>query len=174
MCVSVGKKTARDSLFGTFLVKVKVRSVCNAQFKPPPMMMMMHNLRQKQDGENTCRKCKYGPLRECEPRLSCYLIWPNRVGPPKWESSGLSRHTQAALLAEAARHGCGCCCQSVTASSLSPLSRFCPHCLSPPLPHTHTLSQADGFSLLHFPFACLCHNLFRLLKSTTIQYRNIK
>lgn len=51
--------------------------------------------------------------------LSCLLVLRDQPIPPWQEDSGLSQRTQAALLAKAPWHGCGCCCQSVTGSSYS-------------------------------------------------------
>lgn len=177
-CLS-GEKTARTSLFRTLLVKVKVRRFCDAQSQPPPptMMMMMvvvkqmHKLRQKRDSENTeWRECKDGALGEREVGLSCRLSRRDRAGPPKREGSGLSGRTQAALLAEAARRGRGCCCWSVTASSPSPLS---PSFSITPPPIIRPKLMA--FLLCNFHLlVSLHHNLLRLLKSNTIQCRSVE
>lgn len=82
--------------------------------------------------------------------LSCLLLLRDQPIPPKQEGSGLSQHTQAALLAEALWHGCcGCCCQSMTASSYSLLLFSPPLCNSPSPTH----------SPLHSSTVCIPHGL---------------
>lgn len=84
-----------------------------------------------------------------EAGLSCRLIRADRAGPPKRGGPGLSGRTQAALLAEAARRGR----LSERDGELS-VPAFTLVLYHPPTPLSQT--QADGFSLLHFPFARLC------------------
>lgn len=91
--------------------------------------------------------------------LSCLQVLRDQPVPPRREGSGLSQHTQAALLAEALWHGCGCCSQSVTARSYSPSPLFSPshsvilnHPYStppspPPLPPTLTHSQSASHAV---------------------------
>lgn len=91
--------------------------------------------------------------------LSCLQVLRDQPVPPRREGSGLSQHTQAALLAEALWHGCGCCSQSVTARSHSPSPLFSPshsvilnHPYStppcpPPLPPTLTHSQSASHAV---------------------------
>lgn len=52
--------------------------------------------------------------------LSCLLVLRDRPILPRQEGLSLSQRTQAAPLAKAPWHGCGCCCQSVTDGSYSP------------------------------------------------------
>lgn len=91
--------------------------------------------------------------------LSCLQVLRDQPVPPRREGSGLSQHTQAALLAEALWHGCGCCSRSVTARSYSPSPLFPPshsvilnHPYStppspPPLPPTLTHSQSASHAV---------------------------
>lgn len=87
--------------------------------------------------------------------LSCLQVLRDQPVPPRREGSGLSRRTQAALLAEALWHGCGCRSRSVTARSYSPSPLFSPS-LSVILNHPYS---TPPLLLPHFPQPSLTHSL---------------
>ena len=88
-----------------------------------------------------CKRVRERPCIGFVVVLSCLLVLRDQPVPPRRGGSGLSQRTQAALLAEAPWHGCGCCCQSVTDSSYS-LHLFSHYSLHPSLLCAHSLGKS--------------------------------
>lgn len=145
-------KTPRDF---TFLVKVKVKSGYKAQLKQP--QLMKHKRKQRRAGANAAGAGNVRTAPSVSLGRGLAAVWSDVTEPDRQSERALAYlGSQAALLAEATQRGCGRRRQSVTASSLSPLSPSFSITCTPPLPLSHIVWNNSSWLLfpffLHFPF----------------------
>lgn len=172
-------KTPRD-----FPFLVKVKSGYKAQLKHP--QLMKHKRKQRGAGERCKdRECKDGPLRESGAGLGCCLIRRDRAGPPKREGSLLSRLTSRPAGRGNAAWLWATLSERDGELSLPAFTLILHHMYIPPLPLSHIVWNNSSWLLFPFFFfafsiwlkwkpVSVCHNLFRLSKSTTNQYRRVE